>query len=85
MSSNAIGQIELQDYMMQTLLGIQTDSLFLVPHQRKNCKPKVITWAEAFNCLDTTQMPAFAKTMIEIFQKSGYKVLKHISVIDLSI
>ena len=85
LANNSIRQIELQDYMMQTLLGIQTDFLFLVPNPKNHCNYKVITWAEAFNCLDTTQMPAFAKTMIEIFQKSGYKVLKHISVIDLSI
>ncbi len=71
LTSNSIGQIELQDYMMQTLLGIQTDFLFLVPNQKNHYKPKVITWTEAFNCLNTTQMPAFAKTMIEMISKIG--------------
>jgi hypothetical protein len=50
--------------MMQALLGIQTDFLFLVPNQKKHCEHKVITWEDAFNCLDTKHMPAFAKTMI---------------------
>ena len=64
LANNSIRQIELQDYMMQTLLGIQTDFLLLVPKQKNDSKYKSITWVEAFSYLDTEQMPAFAKTMI---------------------
>ena len=68
---HSTGQIELQKYMMQVLLGIQTDFLFLVPHPKNHCNYKIITWAEAFNCLDTQRMPTFAKTMIEMISKIG--------------
>ena len=66
----SIRQIKLQDYMMQVLLGIQTDFLLLVPKQKNDSKYKSITWAEAFSYLDTEQMPTFAKIMIEIIATS---------------
>lgn len=61
---NYIGQVELQQYMMQELLGIKTETLLVLRNKPRHSKYKIITWAEAFNCLDTKDTPAFAKSMI---------------------
>lgn len=58
-----VGQTELQRYMMQELLGVQTDFLFLVHRPERSATHRVITWAEVFSVLDLSTMPDFAVRM----------------------
>ena len=58
-----VGQMELQKYMMQELLGIKTDFMFLVFKKETSDSHKVISWGEAFGCLDMSEMPPFALEM----------------------
>ncbi len=59
-----VGQMELQKYMMEDLLGIRTDFLFLVSKEEISRTHKVMSWAEAFGCLDLEGMPNFALQMV---------------------
>jgi len=59
-----VGQMELQKYMMEELLGVQTDFVFLVYKKSKSETHQVVTWREVFDCLDTSDLPLFAQTMI---------------------
>ena len=58
-----VGQMELQKYMMEELLGIETEFMFLVYKSEKSGTHKVVTWAEAFESLDLEDMPMFALEM----------------------
>jgi len=58
-----VGQTELQSYMMQDLLGIQTQFMILAPHPLSTPTHRATTWKEAFACLDLGALPDFAKTM----------------------
>lgn len=58
-----VRQMELQKYMMEDLLGIRTDFMFLVSKKEKSETHKVIHWAEAFDSIDMSAMPAFALNM----------------------
>lgn len=60
-----VGQMDLQKYMMEELLGIQTDFVFLVHKKSKSETHKVVTWSEVFDCLETSALPPFAQTMIK--------------------
>jgi hypothetical protein len=60
-----VGQMELQKYMMEELLGVQTDFVFLVYKKSKSETHQVVTWREVFDCLDTSNLPTFAQTMIQ--------------------
>jgi len=60
-----VGQMELQKYMMEELLGIQTDFIFLVYKKSKSETHQVVTWREVFDCLDISDLPPFAQTMIQ--------------------
>jgi len=59
-----VGQMELQKYMMEELLGVKTDFLFLVFKKETSETHKVVTWAEVFDCLEMNEMPAFAIEMV---------------------
>jgi len=59
-----IGQMELQKYMMEDLLGIKTEFVFLVFKKEKSDTHKIITWAEAFEGLDL-KLPEFAEDMLK--------------------
>jgi hypothetical protein len=59
-----VGQMELQKYMMETLLGVRTDFVTLVFKKKKSETHKVISWAEAFGCLDLSEMPFFTAEMV---------------------
>jgi hypothetical protein len=59
-----VGQTNLQKYMMEDLLGIETELLFLVKKKENSDTHKVIYWSEAFNCLDMSDMPKFAQDMV---------------------
>ncbi len=47
-----VGQMELQKYMMENLLGINTEFVFLVFKKEFSETHKVISWAEAFDSID---------------------------------
>jgi hypothetical protein len=59
----SVGQMELQKYMMEELLGVRTDLMFLVFKKEKSETHTVVSWAEAFGCLDLGEMPFFAMEM----------------------
>lgn len=60
-----VRQMELQKYMMEELLGIETEFMYLVYKKEKSETHKVVSWAEAFKSIDLTDMPAFAVAMAE--------------------
>jgi hypothetical protein len=60
-----VGQTELQKYMMEDLLGVETEFMFLVSRKEKSGTHKVVSWAEAFGCLDMNGMPNFALQMVK--------------------
>lgn len=60
-----VGQMELQKYMMEDLLGVKTEFMFLVSKKEKSETHKVVSWAEAFGCLDMDGMPNFALQMVK--------------------
>jgi len=60
-----VGQMDLQKYMMEDLLGIDTRFMFLVHKRERSETHKVITWGEAFGSLDLSEMPAFAVAMAD--------------------
>jgi hypothetical protein len=60
-----VGQMELQKYMMEDLLGIEMDFMFLVSKKQSSETHRIITWAEAFEMLDLSGMPAFVTKMVE--------------------
>lgn len=57
-------QTELQQYMMEELLGYRTSFVYLVykPSERDNNTE--LTWTEVFECIDTASMPVFVHDMI---------------------
>lgn len=59
-----VGQLDLQKYMMENLLGIKTDFLYLVHKTNASKLTKTITWKEAFDSMDISGMPIFARDMI---------------------
>jgi hypothetical protein len=58
-----VKQMELQEYMMEELLGIQTDYVFLVFNKEQRSTHKVVSWAEVFSCLGLSDLPHFASEM----------------------
>lgn len=60
-----VGQMELQKYMMEELLGVKTDFIFLVFWKEKSVTHKVLSWAETFRSLDMGDMPPFAIEMVK--------------------
>lgn len=59
-----VDQMELQKYMIEELLGISTEFLFLTAKKERSSTHRVINWTEAFGCLDMTEMPGFAVEMV---------------------
>jgi len=59
-----VGQMEMQKYLMEELLGISTDFRFLVFKQETSKTHKVINWKDAFRELDMTKMPEFVTEMV---------------------
>lgn len=58
-----VGQMDLQRYMMEELLGIDAEFMFLVSKSEKSATHRVISWSEAFEGLDMSSMPVFAVEM----------------------
>lgn len=61
---NFVKQTELQKYMMEDLLGVKTDFLFLVFKKEQSKTHKITTWSEAFRSLDLRELPEFAIEMV---------------------
>lgn len=67
-----VKQTELQRFMMEDLLGIETDFWFLVKKGQSSLSHKEITWERMFSGLDLSVMPAFALEMVNrISAKDG--------------
>jgi len=60
-----VGQMELQKYMMEDLLGITTDFVFLVFKKTVSKTHKVLTWSEAFKGMRLENLPQFALDMLK--------------------
>lgn len=58
-----VGQTELQKYMMEDLLGVESDFVFLVSKALESQTHRVVTWQEVFACIDMGDMPDFAVEM----------------------
>lgn len=58
-----VGQMDLQKYMMQDLLGVVTGFVLLAVGTGVSKTHKPITWAEAFEHLDMSGMPSFTIRM----------------------
>ena len=59
-----VGQTDLQQYMMERLLGLKSKFIFLVYKKEKSQTHQILSWREAFDILDTKEMPHFAQEMI---------------------
>ena len=59
-----VPQRELQKYMMENLLGIQTAFCYLV-RKRRSGDPQIISWNEAFRSLDTSGFQDFITDWIK--------------------
>lgn len=64
-SLDYVGQAELQKYMMEDLIGLQTDFILLVSDKTESQTHKVVTWREAFAGLEISEMLPFAIEMAE--------------------
>jgi hypothetical protein len=60
-----VGQLELQEYMMNELLGINTKFIFLVFKEPAMETPNVLTWSKAFEGMDLIGLPRFAEDMLK--------------------
>lgn len=61
-----VSQTHLQEYLMQTLLGINTQFVFLVNKANQDSPThKVVLWKEVFDILDTTGIPSFMHEVID--------------------
>ena len=61
-----VGQTRLQEYLMQTLLGINTQFVFLVNKVNQDSPThKIVLWKEVFDVLDTTSIPSFMHEVID--------------------
>lgn len=58
---STIGQLSIQKKIMEELLGIQSEYIFLVQRKSINETHKAWTWKEAFENLDTNNCPYFIK------------------------
>jgi len=59
-----VGQMELQKYMMEDLLGITTNFMLLVNKPEHSTTHRIVSWGEMFSCLDLSDVPNFAREMI---------------------
>lgn len=62
---NSVGQLCIQKKIMEELLEIQTEYIFLVQKKSHSETHKKITWEEAFKNLDTTNCPFFIKEWLK--------------------
>ena len=65
-----VGQMELQKYMMEELLGIRTDFIFLASKKGRSDTHRVMSWADVFGTLNMEDMPPYAREMVKRISKS---------------
>jgi hypothetical protein len=66
-----VGQTELQKYMMEELLGIHAEFVFLLSTPIESQTHRAITWKEAFTSIDMSEMPHFAVEMAQRISGQG--------------
>lgn len=71
LSLRHVSQTQLQKYLMENLLGIETEFLMLLPKVTKHAtEHRMVTWAAAFAALDLEGQPSFvnawAKRVLEL-------------------
>ena len=59
-----VKQMDLQEYMMKDLLGLDTSLILLGLHKIERKNFKFMHWEKAFGCLDLNGMPPFAVKMV---------------------
>jgi hypothetical protein len=64
-SIDFVGQLSIQKKIMEEILGIQTDYIFLVQRKSISETHKVWTWNEVFANLDTEKCPYFIKEWLK--------------------
>ncbi|MCK6613438.1 MAG: hypothetical protein L6Q47_04325 [Ignavibacteriaceae bacterium] len=62
-----IRQYDLQKYMMQELLGLNTQFVVIFKHSAPLGEHTLLTWGEIFRALDFTPFPQFIKQMTSKF------------------
>lgn len=60
-----VGQLSIQKKLMEEILGIKTDYIFLVRKKSITETHKTWTWQEIFKNLDTTSCPLFIKEWLK--------------------
>lgn len=58
-----VGQTELQKHMMEELLGVKSEFVFLVSKAAESKSHRVVTWKEAFASIDMSEMPCCSVEM----------------------
>ncbi|MBI2417107.1 MAG: hypothetical protein HYV28_04270 [Ignavibacteriales bacterium] len=61
----SIGQLPLQKYMLQELLGIDSEFVIISAKKEKSDTHKNISWTEVFSCLDLSGLPLYSTEMIK--------------------
>ena len=59
-----VGQLSIQKKIMEELLGIESEYIFLVQKKSMTESHKTLTWKEAFENLDINKCPYFIKEWI---------------------
>jgi len=67
----SVGQLELQQYLMNELLGIQTDFVFIVSKMEQTQQHKVMHWGDVFAEMNLEGMPLFARNMAKAISKNA--------------
>lgn len=70
-SLKSVGQLELQQYLMNELLGIQTDFVFIVSKSKRTQQHKVMRWGDVFAEMHLERMPLFARNMAMAISKNA--------------
>lgn len=60
-----VGQLSIQKKIMEEILGIKTDFIFLVQRKSSNETHKAFTWKEVFANLNTEKCPYFIKEWLK--------------------
>lgn len=60
-----VGQLSIQKKIMEDILGIKTEYIFLVQKKSQTKTHKIWTWKEAFDRLDTTNCPYFIQEWLK--------------------
>jgi len=70
-----VKQMKLQKYMMEDLLGLKTDFRYIVFKKSKSDTHQVMSWADAFGCMNLNYLPEFAKEMVKRISKQKEQTL----------